>query len=74
MPGRLRGEVEVYLYLYSTVALDEGGWSAPCPDCLTPGKETRYPLYRRLVGPRASLDGSGNSDPHQGLNPRLSSL
>jgi hypothetical protein len=39
----------VYPYQYSPVALEEGGWSAPCPDCLTPGKEMWYPLCRRLV-------------------------
>jgi hypothetical protein len=31
--------------------LDEGGWSTPRPGRFTPGKETRYPLYRRLGGP-----------------------
>jgi hypothetical protein len=34
-----------------TSALDAGGWLTP-PFCrFTPGKETRYPLYRRLGGP-----------------------
>ena len=32
--------------------LDEGGWSTPRPGRFTPGKETRYPLYRRLCGPQ----------------------
>jgi len=27
-----------------------GGWSTPRPGCLTPGKETRYPFYKRLGG------------------------
>ena len=35
-----------------TSALDEGGWSTPRLGRFTPGKETRYPLYRRLVGPQ----------------------
>jgi hypothetical protein len=35
-----------------TLALDEGGWSIPRPDRFTPGKETRYPLYRRLGRPQ----------------------
>jgi hypothetical protein len=34
-----------------TLALDEFGWSTPRPSRFTPGKETRYPLYRRLGGP-----------------------
>jgi hypothetical protein len=44
-------------------AQDEGGWSTPRPGRFTPGKETRYPFYRRLVGPRAGLDGCGKSRP-----------
>jgi hypothetical protein len=31
-------------------ALEGGGWPAPHPDCFTPEKESRYPLYRRLSG------------------------
>jgi hypothetical protein len=34
-----------------TLALDEGGWSTQRPGRFTPGKETRYPLYRRMGGP-----------------------
>ena len=37
----------------------------PRPGRLTPGKESRYPLYRRLGGPRASLDGCGKSRFHR---------
>jgi hypothetical protein len=29
-----------------------GGWSTPRPCRFTPGKETRYPLYRRLGRPQ----------------------
>jgi hypothetical protein len=35
-----------------TSALDWGGWSTPRPGRFTPGKETRYPSYRRLSGPQ----------------------
>ena len=38
--------------LPSTSALDGGGWSIPSPGCFTSGKETRYPLYRRLGVPQ----------------------
>ena len=31
-------------------ALDGSGWSTARPGRTTPGKETRYPLYRRLGG------------------------
>jgi hypothetical protein len=33
----------------------------PSPGRFTLGKETRYPLYRRLSGPWAGLDGYGKS-------------
>ena len=33
-------------------ALDGEGWSTPRPGRFTPGKESRYPLYRRLGGPQ----------------------
>jgi hypothetical protein len=33
------------------MALDGYWWSEPRSDCFTPGKETRYPLNRRLCGP-----------------------
>ena len=35
-----------------TSALDRGGWSTPRPGRSKPGKETRYPLHRRLCGPQ----------------------
>ena len=34
------------------------------------GKETRYPLYWRLGGPRAGLDGSGKYRPPLGFDPQ----
>ena len=48
-------EIEVWLYSLSS-ALDGGEWLTPRPGRFTPGKETRYPLYRRLGGPQ-SLSG-----------------
>ena len=38
--------------LPSTSALYGSGWSTPRPGRFTPGKETRYPLYRRMGGPQ----------------------
>jgi hypothetical protein len=35
-----------------TLVLDRGGWSTPYPGHFTPGKETRYPSYRKLGGPQ----------------------
>jgi len=40
------------------------GWgSAPRPDRLYPPGKTRYPLYRRLGGPKAGLEGRKISSP-----------
>jgi hypothetical protein len=36
-----------------TSALHGGGWLTGRPGRFTPGKETRYPLYRRLGGPES---------------------
>ena len=38
------------------------------PHRLTPGKEHRYPLYRRLDGPQNRYGGV-NIFPHRGSNP-----
>jgi hypothetical protein len=46
------GEQRYSYTLSLTSALDVGGRSTPFSGRLTPGKETRYPLYRRLVGPQ----------------------
>ena len=44
--------------------LDGVGWSAPHPGRFTPGKETRYPLYRRLGGPPGPVwTGTENLSP-----------
>jgi hypothetical protein len=50
MPGKHWWEVEVWLCPYWTSALEGGAWPAPHPDRFTHGNETRYPLYRRLIG------------------------
>jgi hypothetical protein len=42
------------------------------PDALTPGLN-RYPLYRRLCGPRAGQDGCGRTRPHRDSIPGPSS-
>jgi hypothetical protein len=43
------------------------------PGHFTPGKEPRYPLYRRLRGPGAGLDGCEKSRPHRDSIPGPSS-
>ena len=44
------GELRYRSTLSSTSALGESGWLTPRPGRFTPGKETRYPLYRRVGG------------------------
>jgi hypothetical protein len=44
------GEQRYNSTLSLTSVLDVGGWSTPHPSRFTPGKETLYPLYRRLGG------------------------
>ena len=68
-----KGKVLPSSNLSLTLALDKGGWSTPRPGRITPGKETRYPLYRRLGSPRAGLDGCGKSRPHRDSIPEPSS-
>jgi hypothetical protein len=50
-----RGEVEVFLYFLTSV-LDWVGGQRYAPAALPPGRETQYPLYSSLGGPR-SLSG-----------------
>jgi hypothetical protein len=49
------GGVDVYIHIFLTSALAGGEWSALRSDRFNPGKGPRYPLDRRLGGPRAGL-------------------
>jgi hypothetical protein len=53
-----------------TLVLDESGLSPPRPDRFTPRKETRYPLYRRLVGPQGRSGRLRKILPPPGFDPR----
>jgi hypothetical protein len=53
-----------------TLALDEGGWSTSRPGRFTPGKETRYPLYRRLGGPQGRSGRIQKIPSPPGFDPR----
>jgi hypothetical protein len=63
------GEESYSSTLSLTLALDGGGWPAPRPDHFTPGKETRYPLYRRLGGPQGWSRPVLKISPPPGFNP-----
>ena len=56
-----------------TSKLDVGGWLTPRPD-FTPGKETQYPLYRRLGGPQDRSGGVRNISPPPRFDPRTVQL
>ena len=45
-------EGKVKVYSFFNFGDRWGGWLTPRPGRFTPGKETRYPLYRRLGGPQ----------------------
>jgi rRNA maturation protein Nop10 len=62
-----------YRYSYTlslTSALDGGEWSTPRPGRFTPGKETRYPLYRRLCGPQRRSGRLRKISPSPGIDSR----
>jgi len=54
-----------------TSALDGGGWSTPCPGHFTPGKETCYPLCRRLGGPQGWSGWVRKISPPLGFKPQI---
>jgi hypothetical protein len=56
--------------LFLNLVPTRGGWSTPCPSHFTPGKETQYPLYRRLVGHHGCQDGCGKFLPPPEFDPR----
>jgi hypothetical protein len=46
------------------------GWLTSRPGHFTPGKDNRYPLYRRLGGPQGRCGRSQKISPPQGLDHR----
>ena len=52
-----------------TSAPDGCGWSTPRPGRFTSGKETRYPLYRRLGGPQGQSGWVEKLGHHRGSIP-----
>ena len=52
-----------------TSALFGSGWWTPRPGHFTPGKETQYPLYRKVGGPQGRSRRAQKLSPPKGLNP-----
>ena len=63
------GEQRYRSTLSITLALDEDGRSTPHPSHFTPGKETQYPLYRRLGGPQGQSGRVWKISPPPGFDP-----
>jgi hypothetical protein len=52
-----------------TSALERSGWSTPRPGRFTPGKENRYPLYKRLGGAQGRSKRVRKISPQPGFDP-----
>jgi len=63
-----KGEAEVWLYPFLTLALDGGGWSTPGPDHFTHRKRPNTHCTGGWVSLRASLDQCKKSHPPQDSN------
>ena len=70
-PGRSRGGVEVQLHSFFNLNSRWGGWSTPRPGRFTPGKDTRFPLYRRLGGPQGRSGRVRKISLPPGFDPRI---
>jgi hypothetical protein len=49
--------------------LEGGGWITPCSGCFNPGKETWYPLYRRLDRPQGQSEWVEKISPPTRIRP-----
>ena len=64
------GGAEIQLYSFFNFGARWVGWSTPRPGRFTPGKETRYPLYRRLGGSQGRFGQMRKISPPPGFHPR----
>jgi len=63
--------VVVLLYTFSNFSTRwGGGWSTAFPSHFTPGKETQYPLDRRLGGPQSQSAVVQKISPPPGFSPQ----
>jgi len=62
-------EGEVQLYSFFNLSAKWGWVVIATPQPLYPGKETRYPLYRRLGGPQGHSGQVWNISPSLGFIP-----
>jgi hypothetical protein len=64
------GECRYSSTISLTSAQDGGGWLTPRPGCFTPGKDSRYPFYRRLGGAQGLSGRVRKISPPPGFDPR----
>jgi len=57
-----------------TTAIDLGGWSTPRPDRFNHGKDTRYPLYRKLGGHQSWFRWMWSISPPRRFDPQTVQL
>jgi hypothetical protein len=68
---KVQGGEQTYSSTLSlTLRPDEDWWSMPHPGRIRPGKETHYPLYRRLGGPKGRSGRVRKISPLPGFDPR----
>ena len=60
----------IVLPIRLTSALDGGGWLTPRANRFTSGKETRYPLCRKLGGTQGQSGWLRKISPPPGFDPR----
>jgi hypothetical protein len=68
--GRKRGSRGIALPFRKPQHEKGMGWLASRPGRLNPGKETRYPFYRRLGGPQGRFGRLRKISPPPGFDPR----
>jgi hypothetical protein len=70
LPFRPYGRYSYTCYSFSTPAIETEGCSGSRPGRLTSGRDSRYPLYRKLSGPRGRYRWFRKVPPPLGYQPR----
>jgi hypothetical protein len=63
------GELKAYLYSFFNLGVMWCGWTTLHPYCFTFGKETCYPLCKRMVGPQGRSGRERKISPPPGFDP-----
>jgi hypothetical protein len=63
----MKARLEVLLYSFFNLEARTGWVTSATPGHFSSGKETRYPLYRRLGGPQGQYGQVPNMSPQSGI-------